>query len=666
MQYFQGKSVYKGIVMGPVAVLKKNDYQVKRARIEDPEAEVKRVKEAVEVSKKQLGRLYDKAVREVGEASAAIFEVHQMMLEDEDYLESMENMIRIELVNAEYAAAATGDNFAEMFAAMDDEYMKARSADVKDISERLVRNLSGEGDNDLSSMEPSIIVADDLSPSETVQMDKEKILAFVTVHGSTNSHTAILARMMNIPALIGVPMDLNSLKTGMTAVVDGFSGQVIFEPEEDVQKETEKRMQEEAEKQKLLEELKGKENITPDGRKINIYANIGSVGDLGYVMENDAGGIGLFRSEFLYLGRNDFPTEEEQFQAYKQAVQTMAGKKVIIRTLDIGADKQVEYFNLGKEENPALGYRAIRICLKQPEIFKAQLRALFRAAVYGNLSVMYPMITSTEEVEKIYAIVAVKDAENAVKMPEIRGEVTFDHVNFSYDESKQILKDVSFTVKPGESVALVGPTGAGKSTIVNLISRFYNVNGGRVLIDGQDISQVTIHSLREQMGIMMQDSFIFSGDIEDNIRYGKLDATREEIVKASRTVCADEFISKMPDRYQTEVRERGSMLSQGQKQLISFARTLLSDPAILILDEATSSIDVQTEKALQTGLNAMLKGRTSFIIAHRLSTIRNCDKIMYIDNGGIMESGTHDELMVKKGYYYKLYTAQLDEVQKAG
>lgn len=421
MQYFQGKSVYKGIVMGPVAVLKKNDYQVKRARIEDPEAEVKRVKEAVEVSKKQLGRLYDKAVREVGEASAAIFEVHQMMLEDEDYLESMENMIRTELVNAEYAAAATGDNFAEMFAAMDDEYMKARSADVKDISERLVRNLSGEGDNDLSSMEPSIIVADDLSPSETVQMDKEKILAFVTVHGSTNSHTAILARMMNIPALIGVPMDLNSLKTGMTAVVDGFSGQVIFEPEEDVQKETEKRMQEEAEKQKLLEELKGKENITPDGRKINIYANIGSVGDLGYVMENDAGGIGLFRSEFLYLGRNDFPTEEEQFQAYKQAVQTMAGKKVIIRTLDIGADKQVDYFNLGKEENPALGYRAIRICLKQPEIFKAQLRALFRAAVYGNLSVMYPMITSTEEVEKIYAIVA--EVEEELKAQEVQYKI---------------------------------------------------------------------------------------------------------------------------------------------------------------------------------------------------------------------------------------------------
>ena len=421
MQCFQGKSVYKGIAMGPIVVFKKNDYQVKRTRIEDTEAEVKRVDEALKASQEQLQKLYDKAVREVGEASAAIFEVHQMMLEDEDYLEAIQNMVRTEQVNAEYAVAVTGDNFAEMFAAMDDEYMKARSADVKDISERLVRNLSGEGDNDLSSMEPSIIVADDLSPSETVQMDKEKILAFVTVHGSTNSHTAILARMMNIPALIGVPMDLNGLKTGMTAVVDGFSGQVIFEPEEDVRKETEKRMQEEAEKQKLLEELKGKENITPDGRKINIYANIGSVGDLGYVMENDAGGIGLFQSEFLYLGRNDFPTEEEQFQAYKQAVQTMAGKKVIIRTLDIGADKQVEYFNLGKEENPALGYRAIRICLKQPEIFKAQLRALFRAAVYGNLSVMYPMITSTEEVEKIYAIVA--EVEEELKAQEVQYKI---------------------------------------------------------------------------------------------------------------------------------------------------------------------------------------------------------------------------------------------------
>ena len=421
MQRFQGKSVYKGIAMGPVVVLKKNDYQVKRTRIEDPESEAKRVTEAVEKSQDQLGRLYDKAVKEVGEASAAIFEVHQMMLEDEDYLEAIQNMIQTEQVNAEYAVAVTGDNFAEMFAAMDDDYMKARSADIKDISERLVRNLSGQEDTDLSSIEPSVIVAYDLSPSETVQMDKDKILAFVTVHGSTNSHTAILARMMNIPALIGVEMDLDELKTGMTAVVDGFQGQVIFEPDDDIKAETLTRMKEEEEKLKLLQELKGKENITLDGHKINIYANIGSVGDIGYVMENDAGGIGLFRSEFLYLGRNDFPTEEEQFQAYKQAVQMMAGKKVIIRTLDIGADKQVDYFNLGNEDNPAMGYRAIRICLKQPDIFKTQLRALLRAAVYGNLSIMYPMITSTEEVKRIYEIVA--EVEEELKAQEIQYKI---------------------------------------------------------------------------------------------------------------------------------------------------------------------------------------------------------------------------------------------------
>ena len=421
MQCFQGKSVYKGIAMGPVVVLKKNDYQVKRTRIEDAEAEAARVDVALKASQEQLQKLYDKAVKEVGEASAAIFEVHQMMLEDEDYLEAIQNMIRTEQVNAEYAVAVTGDNFAEMFASMDDDYMKARSADIKDISERLVRNLSGQGDVDLSSIEPSVIVADDLSPSETVQMDKDKILAFVTVHGSTNSHTAILARMMNIPALIGVKMDLEELQTGMTAVVDGFGGKVTFEPDEELKAQTEARMQEEEEKLKLLQELKGKENITLDGRKINIYANIGSVADIGYVMENDAGGIGLFRSEFLYLGRNDFPTEEEQFQAYKQAVQMMAGKKVIIRTLDIGADKQVDYFNLGNEDNPAMGYRAIRICLRQPEIFKTQLRALLRAAVYGNLSIMYPMITSTEEVKKIYEIVA--EVEEELKAQEIQYKI---------------------------------------------------------------------------------------------------------------------------------------------------------------------------------------------------------------------------------------------------
>ena len=421
MQCFQGKSVYKGIAMGPIVVLKKNDYQVKRIRIEDTEAEVKRVDEALKASQEQLQKLYDKAVREVGEASAAIFEVHQMMLEDEDYLEAIQNMIRTEQVNAEYAVAVTGDNFAEMFASMDDDYMKARSADIKDISERLVRNLSGQGDVDLSEIEPSVIVADDLSPSETVQMDKDKILAFVTVHGSTNSHTAILARMMNIPALIGVKMDLEAFQSGMTAVVDGFQGIVTFDPDEETKVQTETKMQEEAEKLKLLQELKGKENVTLDGRKINIYANIGSVGDIGYVMENDAGGIGLFRSEFLYLGRNDFPTEEEQFQAYKQAVQMMAGKKVIIRTLDIGADKQVDYFNLGNEDNPAMGYRAIRICLRQPEIFKTQLRALLRAAVYGNLSIMYPMITSTEEVKKIYEIVA--EVEEELKAQEIQYKI---------------------------------------------------------------------------------------------------------------------------------------------------------------------------------------------------------------------------------------------------
>ena len=421
MQCFQGKSVYKGIAMGPIVVLKKNDYQVKRIRIEDTEAEVKRVDEALKASQEQLQKLYDKAVREVGEASAAIFEVHQMMLEDEDYLEAIQNMIRTEQVNAEYAVAVTGDNFAEMFASMDDDYMKARSADIKDISERLVCNLSGQGDVDLSEIEPSVIVADDLSPSETVQMDKDKILAFVTVHGSTNSHTAILARMMNIPALIGVKMDLEALQSGVTAVVDGFQGMVTFDPDEETKAQTETKIQEEAEKLKLLQELKGKENITLDGRKINIYANIGSVGDIGYVMENDAGGIGLFRSEFLYLGRNDFPTEEEQFQAYKQAVQMMAGKKVIIRTLDIGADKQVDYFNLGNEDNPAMGYRAIRICLRQPEIFKTQLRALLRAAVYGNLSIMYPMITSTEEVKKIYEIVA--EVEEELKAQEIQYKI---------------------------------------------------------------------------------------------------------------------------------------------------------------------------------------------------------------------------------------------------
>lgn len=411
MEGLKGKSVYKGVALGKISVLRRNDYVVKRVKVESPDTEIQRVEEAREKAKAQLQRLYEKAVKEVGEASAAIFEVHQMMLEDEDYNESIENIIRTQEVNAEYAVAATGDNFSQMFASMDDDYMKARAADVKDISERLVRNLYGGDGTDMEFEEPVIIVADDLSPSETVQMDKEKILAFVTVHGSTNSHTAILARMMNIPALIGVPMDLEQLQTGMEAVVDGFTGKVFFNPTEEVRTRARQKIQEEQEKRSLLLELKGKENITKSGRKINIYANIGSVGDMGYVLENDAGGIGLFRSEFLYIGRNELPSEEEQFQVYKQVAQTMAGKKVIIRTLDIGADKQADYLGLDKEENPALGYRAIRICLTQPDIFKTQLRALLRAAVYGNISVMYPMITSVEEVEKIKEIVKEVKAE---------------------------------------------------------------------------------------------------------------------------------------------------------------------------------------------------------------------------------------------------------------
>ncbi len=400
-----GKPVYQGIAMGPAAVLRKEDQPVKRIRIANTETEIARLKKAGKEASQQLQKLYEKAKKEVGESSAAIFEVHQMMLEDDDYLDAIHSMICTEMVNSKFAVAMIEDNFAAIFAGMDDDYMKARAADVKDISNRLIRNLSGEKEIDFASMEPSVIVADDLTPSETVQMDKEKILAFVTVHGSANSHTSILARMMNIPALIGVPVNLNEIRSGMTVMVDGFRGEAVFEPSEEIGMAARERIQKEQDKIKLLQELKGKENRTKDGRTINIYANIGSVSDVGYALENDAGGIGLFRSEFLYLGRDDYPSEEEQFQAYRQVVQTMAGKKVIIRTLDIGADKQADYFDLGKEDNPAMGYRAIRICLKEQEIFCTQLRALLRAAVYGNLSVMYPMITSVDEVTKIYEIV---------------------------------------------------------------------------------------------------------------------------------------------------------------------------------------------------------------------------------------------------------------------
>ena len=424
MQCFQGKSVYKGIVMGPVAVLKKNDYQVKRARIEDPEAEVKRVEEAVEVSKKQLGRLYDKAVREVGEASAAIFEVHQMMLEDEDYLESMENMIRTELVNAEYAAAATGDNFAEMFAAMDDEYMRGRAADVKDITERLLGILSGNTGSGVDADEPVIMVAEDLAPSETVQMDKSKILSFVTQKGSVNSHTAILARTMGIPALIGSDIVIDESLNGKLGVVDGTNGVVYIEPDEAILSAMQEEQRKDNEKKALLQELKGKEDVTLDGKKIKLYSNIGNIKDLANVIANDAAGIGLFRSEFIYLESDTFPTEEEQFNIYRTVAESMAGKPVIIRTLDIGADKQCDYFGLDKEDNPALGLRAIRICLTRPEIFKTQLRALYRASAYGNISIMYPMIISEQEVDKIKVI------EN-----EVKAELTEQGIEFGNPKS---------------------------------------------------------------------------------------------------------------------------------------------------------------------------------------------------------------------------------------
>ena len=411
MQSYQGKSVYKGIAMGPVVVLKKNDYQVKRTRIEDPEAEIKRVDEALEKSKEQLQKLYDKAVQEVGEASAAIFEVHQMMLEDDDYLEAIQNTIRTEQINAEYAVAATGDNFAEMFASMDDDYMKARSADVKDISGRVIRILAGIGDGSIASEEPVILLADDLTPSETVSLDKSKILAFVTRNGSANSHTAILARSMNIPALVQTDVELLKEYHGMDAVVDGLDGKLYLDPEEAVLAELVQKKEACGRERAELEKLIGLDNVTRDGRKINVYANIGSPEDVDKVLLNDAGGIGLFRSEFLYLGREDYPSEEEQFEIYKEVLSRMEGKKVIIRTLDIGADKQVDYFKLPKEENPAMGYRAIRICLDRIDVFKTQLRAIYRASVYGTAAIMFPMIISVKEILRIKEIVEEVKAE---------------------------------------------------------------------------------------------------------------------------------------------------------------------------------------------------------------------------------------------------------------
>jgi len=408
---YSGKSVFGGIAIGPIQVYKKGEQQVKRYKVEDAEQEVARYEAAKDEAIVQLQQLYEKAVKEVGEASAEIFEAHQMMLDDGDYIDSVENIIRGQNVNAEYAVAETCDNFYKMFSDMEDEYFRGRAADIKDISERLISVLAGAGSDGISTDQQVIIVADDLAPSETVQMDKDMILSFVTVHGSANSHTAILAKTMNIPAMIGTDIPLDESVDGKMAIVDGFEGKVYVEPTEEILLEKKKLLQEELEKKQLLEQLKGKENVSLDGKRINIYANIGNTKDLALVMKNDAGGIGLFRSEFIYLGSEDYPTEEEQFAIYKQVAETMAGKKVIIRTLDIGADKQADYFCLPKEENPAMGLRAIRICLTQPEIFKTQLRAILRASAFGKIAIMFPMIISVEEVKEIKEILAGIKAE---------------------------------------------------------------------------------------------------------------------------------------------------------------------------------------------------------------------------------------------------------------
>lgn len=405
MKVYEGKSVYSGIAIGRIRLFSKDERQVKRVRVGDTGAELARYEDARKKSIGELAALHDKALKEVGEANAAIFEVHQMMLEDDDYNDSVRNIITSQGVNAEYAVATTGDNFSMMFASMDDDYMKERAADVKDISERVINVLSGSSSSGLTGDEPVIIIADDLAPSETVQLDKDKVLAFVTVHGSTNSHTAILARTMGIPALVNTPVELNDDIDGCLAIVDGTKGTVYINPDEAMLEMMRENKAMDDEQKKLLASLKGRENVTIDGQKIKLYANIGNIKDLAKVIQNDAGGIGLFRSEFIYLESKDFPTEEEQFAIYKQVAETMAGKTVIIRTLDIGADKQCDYFNLKHEDNPAMGCRAIRICLTRPEIFKVQLRALFRASAYGNIAIMYPMIISAWEIDRIYEIV---------------------------------------------------------------------------------------------------------------------------------------------------------------------------------------------------------------------------------------------------------------------
>ena len=423
MNVYQGKSVFGGIAIGHLCVYKKGEQQVTRQKIEDVEAEVKRFQDAKEAAQAQLGEMYDKAVKEVGEANAAIFEMHQMLLEDEDYQDSVENIIRTQQVNAEYATAVTSDHFSSMFEEMDDDYMKERAADIRDISERVIANLSGENKSKVVTDEPVIILADDLAPSETVQLEKDKVLSFVTVHGSVNSHTAILARTMGIPALVSTEMELTDDLDGKLAVVDGNHGMIYVEPDAETMEKMEALKKEEEEEEELLQTVKSKESVTLDGKKVLTYANIGNVKDLALVLQNGAEGIGLFRSEFLYLESETYPTEEEQFEVYKKVAETMAGKRVIIRTLDIGADKQADYFELAKEENPAMGVRAIRICLTRPEIFKTQLRALFRASAFGNIAIMYPMITSLSEIAQIKAIVE-----------EVKAELDADNVPYGTPE----------------------------------------------------------------------------------------------------------------------------------------------------------------------------------------------------------------------------------------
>lgn len=443
----EGKSVFGGVAIGKIQFYKRNEITIKRTRVEDVEAEVERFRNAKAKTLELLKGLYEKALEDVGEANAMIFEAHQLMLEDPDYVESIENIIRTQDVNAEYAIGATADNFAAIFEAMDDAYMQGRAADVRDVSERLLQALSSQNETVMVMDEPVIIAADDLVPSETVQLDKEKVLSFVTMYGSANSHTAILARTMNIPAVIGLGEALKEEYDGKVAIVDGVDGKVYIDPDEETMVSMQKKQKKDQEQKELLNQLKGKENVTKSGQKVNVYANIGNLADVGAVLKNDAGGIGLFRSEFLYLESDTYPTEEQQFAVYKKVAETMAGKKVIIRTLDIGADKQVDYFKLDKEDNPALGYRAIRICLTRPEIFKTQLRALYRASAYGQISIMFPMIISVAEVKKIKEIVEKVKAELRTEGAAFREDVELGimiETPAAVMVSRELAKEVDF------------------------------------------------------------------------------------------------------------------------------------------------------------------------------------------------------------------------------